>query len=62
MNLNEYLETKCLETASIELAKQAILEDMTLSSVQKQNWFSLINTVTTAKNMADICKILSGRM
>ena len=54
MNLSEYLENKCLETA--------ILEDMTLSSVQKQNWLSLINTMATAKNMTDICKILSGRM
>ena len=62
MNLSEYLENKCLETASIELVKQAILEDMTLSPVQKQNWISLINTMTTAKNTADICKILSGRM
>ena len=62
MNLSEYLENKCLETTSIELVKQAILEDMTLSSVQKQNWLSLINTMATAKNMTDICKILSGRM
>ena len=62
MNLSEYLENKDLETASIELVKQAILEDMTLSSVQKQNWLSLINTMATAKNMTDICKILSGRM
>jgi len=62
MNLSEYLENKCLETASIELVKQAILEDMTLSSVQKQNWLSLINTMATVKNMTDICKILSGRM
>ena len=62
MNLSEYLENKCLETASIELVKQAILEDMTLSSVQKQNWLSLINTMATVKNMTDICKILSRRM
>ena len=62
MNLSEYLENKCLETASIELVKQVILEDMTLSSVQKQNWLSLINTMATVKNMTDICKILSGRM
>lgn len=41
---------------------KAVLEDMTLSFVQKQNWISLINTMSAAKNMADICKILSGRM
>ena len=62
MNLNEYLANKCLETASVELAKQAILEDAALTPVQKQNWISLLNTMSTAKNMADICKILSGRM
>ena len=28
MNLNEYLANKCLESASVELAKQAILEDV----------------------------------
>lgn len=61
-DLYNYLSNKCLETASSELVKQAILEDMTLSSVQKQNWISLINTMSVAKNMADICKILSGRM
>ena len=61
-DLNNYLVSKCLETSSAELVKQAILEDMTLSPVQKQNWISLINTMTTAKNTADICKILSGRM
>ena len=61
-DLNNYLVSKCLETSSAELVKQAILEDMTLSPVQKQNWISLINTMTTAKNMADICKILFGRI
>ena len=61
-DLNSYLANKCLETLSAELVKQAILEDMTLSPVQKQNWISLINTMSAAKNMADICKILSGRM
>ncbi len=61
-DLYNYLLNKCLETASAELVKQAILEDMTLSPVQKQNWISLINTMSAAKNTADICKILSGRM
>ena len=62
MNLNEYLASKCLETASVELAKQIILEDSTLSPVQKQNWISLLNTVSATKNMAEICKIFSGRI
>lgn len=61
-DLNNYLVSKCLETSSAELVKQVILEDMTLSPVQKQNWISLINTMSAVKNTADICKILSGRM
>ena len=61
-DLRSYLSNKCLETASAELVKKTILEDMTLSPVQKQNWISLINTMTTAKNMADIFKILSGKI
>ncbi len=56
MNLNEYLANKCLETASVELAKQAILEDATLMPVQKQNWISFLNKMSTAKNMSDICR------
>ena len=35
-DLYNYLSNKCLETVSAELVKQAILEDMTLSSVQKK--------------------------
>ena len=62
MNLNEYLANKCLETASIELSKQAIVEDQNLSATTKQNWLYMINTMSTAKNMADICKIFSGKM
>ena len=61
-DLNSYLANKCLETSSEELVKQVILEYMTLSPMQKQNWIPLINTMSAAKNMADICKILSGRM
>ena len=61
MNLDKYLANKCLETASIELAKQAILEDNTLLPATKQNWISILNTMSAAKNLADVCKILSGR-
>ena len=61
-DLYSYLANKCLETASAETVKQAILTDVSLSPVQKQDLISLMNTMTTAKNMSDICKILSGRM
>lgn len=61
-DLYNYLSNKCLETSSVELAKQAILEDSTLSTSQKQSWISLINTMSTAKNMVDICKLICGRV
>ena len=62
MNLNEYLANKCTETASIDLAKKATAEDRTLSPATKQNWISMLNTMSAAKNLADVCKILSGRI
>ncbi|MCR5125278.1 MAG: hypothetical protein K6B43_08820 [Treponema sp.] len=61
-DLYKYLSNKYLETVSAELVKQAILNDRSLSAAQKQNWISLINTMSAAKNMADICEILSGRI
>ena len=61
-DLYSYLSNKFMETVSAELVKQAIFDDTTLSPVQKQNWIALINTMTTEKNMSDICKILSGKM
>lgn len=61
-DLYNYMVNKFLETASVEIAKQVILEDKSLSDVTKQNWISLLNAWTAAKNMSDICKILSGRM
>ena len=59
--LNIFLANKCLETASVELAKQAIMEDMTISLSTKQNWISMIDTWSNAKNMADIFKIMFGK-
>ena len=61
-DLYNYMRNKCLETASVELAKQVIFEDKSLSDITKQNWISLLNAWSTAKNMSDICKMLSGRM
>ena len=62
MDLKQYLTNKCLETASIELIKQTILEDSSLSSMTKKEWISAINMFSNVKNLAELCKILSGRM
>ena len=62
MNLNQYIANKCLETASIELIKQTIIEDKNISDVTKRDWIAMINMFSTAKNITEICKILSGGM
>ena len=62
MDLKQYVTNKCLETASIELIKQTILEDYSLSSMTKNEWISVINMFSNVKNLAELCKILSGRM
>lgn len=61
-DLTNYLASKCLETSSVELIKQEILRDSSISKSVKKEWISAINMLSMAKNMADICKILSGRM
>ena len=51
-----------METASLELMKQVIQEDISLSQNTKQEFISTINMFSTAKNMAELLMILSGRM
>ncbi len=62
MDLNQYIKSKCFETASIELIKQTIHEDSSLSPRTKQELISEINMFSNVKNLAELCKILSGRM
>ena len=61
-DLTDYLKHKCLETASVELVKKTIRDDMTLSPIEKRNWISTIEAMSTAKNLVDLCNILSGRI
>jgi len=49
-------------TASLELMKQAIQEDISLSQNAKQEFISTINMYSNAKNIAELLMILSGRM
>lgn len=51
-----------METASLELMKQVIQEDISLSQNTKQEFISTINMFSTVKNMAELLMILSGRM
>lgn len=62
MNVKQYVINKGMETASIELMKQVIQEDISLSQNTKQEFISTINMFSTAKNIAELLMILSGRM
>ena len=62
MDDKQYVLNKGLETASLELMKQVIQEDISLSQNTKQEFISTINMFSTAKNMAELLMILSGRM
>lgn len=62
MDINQYLKNKGMETASLELMKQAIQEDISLSQNAKQEFISTINMYPNAKNIAELLMILSGRM
>ena len=62
MDVKRYVINKGMETASIELMKQVIQEDISLFQNTKQEFISTINMFSTAKNMAELLMILSGRM
>ena len=62
MDVKQYVINKGMETASIELMKQVIQEDIYLFQNTKQEFISTINMFSTAKNMAELLMILSGRM
>ena len=62
MNIKQYVKTKGMETASIELIKQVILEDSSLAQNTKKEFISTINAFSIAKNMAELLMILSRRM
>ena len=62
MDIKQYLKNKGMETASLELMKQAIQEDISLSQNAKQEFISTINMYSNAKNIAELLMILSGRM
>ncbi len=61
MNLREYIFQKGLEKAQIEFLKQAILEDKSLSYQQKVAMIRQVETLSQAKDVAEIILLLSGR-
>lgn len=62
MDVKQYVINKGMETASIELMKLVIQEDISLSQNTKQEFISTINMFSTAKNMAELLMLFSERM
>ncbi len=62
MDVKQYVINKGMETASIELMKLVIQEDISLSQNTKQEFISSINMFSTAKNMAELLMLFSGRI
>ncbi len=62
MDVKQYVINKGMETASIEMMKLVIQEDISLSQNTKQEFISTINMFSTAKNMAELLMLFSGRM
>jgi hypothetical protein len=60
--LQEFIVNKGLEKASIEVLKQAIIEDNNICPQMKEFWISYINGVSIAKDVYDILSILFGGM
>lgn len=62
MDVKQYVINKGMETASIEMMKLVIQEDISLSQNTKQEFISTVNMFSTAKNMAELLMLFSGRM
>lgn len=49
MNLNDYIIQKGLEKARVEIIKQMICNDMSLSYQQKASWLNVIDAYSKAR-------------
>ena len=59
--LEKYILNKGLEKASVELIKQSIQQDISLTQNQKVFWMNFLNGVSIAKDTQDILSILFNR-
>lgn len=59
--LEKYILNKGLEKTSIELIKQSIQQDMSLTQNQKVFWTNFLNGFSIAKDTQDILSILFNR-
>ena len=59
--LKKFIIRKGLEKASLELIKEAIRSDLTLSPETKEFWLGYIKGISITKDVVDIINLLNNR-
>ena len=60
-DLRNFIINKGLEKASLELIKEAIRSELTLSPETKEFWLGYIKGISITKDVVDIIKLLNNR-
>ena len=60
-DLQNFIISKGLEKASLELIKEAILSDPTLTPETKEFWIGYIEGASITKDVVDIIKLFNNR-
>ena len=60
-DLKNFIINKGLEKASLELIKEAIRSDPTLSPETKEFWLGYIKGISITKDVVDIINLLNNR-
>jgi hypothetical protein len=60
-DLQNFIISKGLEKASLELIKEAIRSEPTLSSETKEFWLGYIKGISITKDVVDIINLLNNR-
>ena len=60
-DLQNFIISKGLEKASLELIKEAIRSESTLSSETKEFWLGYIKGMSITKDVVDIINLLNNR-
>jgi hypothetical protein len=60
-DLQNFIISKGLEKASLELIKEAIRSEPTLSSETKEFWLGYIKGMSITKDVVDIINLLNNR-
>lgn len=60
-DLKKFIINKGLEKASLELIKEAIRSEPTLSTETKEFWLGYIKGISVTKDVVDIINLLNNR-